>query len=352
MPRREVLRIWSWHLLTLVFPLNALAFVATGPHRGYTALFFMLPLVAAQVADTFSPPERRQPDPALPGWPFDGLLLVLFALQLIIIALLARMFTVQGFWTLDALIAVLVVGANSGYSGIVLAHELIHRRQRWLQRLGRILLCTVVYEHFYTEHRLGHHVRVGTPEDPATARYGESFARFYFRTVPAQFMSAWQLDRRRVIQGLVAEWTLAIAILVTCGAAAFFVFLLQALFASRALEVVNYFEHWGLVRRGPRVRPADSWDTHSWFTYYGLTGLTRHADHHAWPARPYQQLRVSEESPVLPRGYIAMFPLALARNKKFQALMTEELRRRKLGPFGGDETGGAIVDEAVGARSF
>jgi len=332
-PTREVARIWAWHLLTLVFPLNALTFLATGPHGAGVALLFVLPLVAAHAADRRSPPERREPDPALPAWPFDALLFVLFGLQLVNVLLLARLFAVQSFWSVDTLVAIIVVGANSGYSAIVVAHELIHRRSRGLQLMGRILLCSVVYEHFYTEHLRGHHVRVGTPDDPATARFGESFARFYFRTVPAQFRSAWRLDRRRVIQGLIAEWTLAFAIAISCGAGAFAVFLLQAWFASRALEVVNYFEHWGLERRGRRVAPEDSWDTHSWFTYYGLTGLTRHADHHAWPSRPYQQLRVCEESPILPRGYIALFPLVLARNREFQRLMTEELQRRRLGPF-------------------
>jgi alkane 1-monooxygenase len=87
------------------------------------------------------------------------------------------------------------------------------------------------------------------------------------------------------------------------------------------------------MRTGKRVSPVDSWDTHSRFTYYALTGLTRHADHHAHAARPYQQLRVHEEAPVLPRGYIAMFPLVLGRNAEFRRLMTEELRRRRLGPF-------------------
>jgi alkane 1-monooxygenase len=139
--------------------------------------------------------------------------------------------------------------------------------------------------------------------------------------------------RNRVLHGLVAEWSLAFGILALAGAASMVVFLLQAVFASRALEVVNYFEHWGLVRTGRRVRPVDSWDTHSRFTYYALTGLTRHADHHAFAARPYQQLRVHPEAPVLPRGYIAMFPLVLARNREFRRQMTAELERRRLGPF-------------------
>ena len=81
------------------------------------------------------------------------------------------------------------------------------------------------------------------------------------------------------------------------------------------------------------MRPIDSWDTHSRFTYFALTGLTRHADHHAHASRPYQQLRVHAEAPVLPRGYIALFPLILARNRRFRELMTAELERRQLGPF-------------------
>jgi len=349
-PTGELLGILARHLCALLFPLNALLFLATGPHTWGVALLFTLPIAAALTLDLHGPQEKRQPEPLLPAWPFDALIIVLSGVQLLNIALLARLFSTQSFLSIDALVAVFVVGANSGYSGIVIAHALLHRRSRWMQQLGRVLLLTVMYEHFYTEHLRGHHVRVGSADDPATARFGESFHRFYLRTVPAQFRSAWRLEARRlgdadmrlgdprilrsrVLHGLVAEWGLALAILLFAGAAAFGVFLLQAIFASRALEVVNYFEHWGLTREGRRVRPIDSWDTNAWFTYYGLTGLTRHADHHAYPTRPYQQLRVWDESPKLPRGYIAMFPLVMVRNRLFQKLMTKELERRGLGPF-------------------
>ena len=109
--------------------------------------------------------------------------------------------------------------------------------------------------------------------------------------------------------------------------------LLQAAWAVQLLECVNYFEHWGLVRRGKRVDAVDSWDTDSWFTLYTLVGLSRHADHHAYATRPYPQLRHSESSPKLPRGYFGMVPLAMGANGKFRRLMTAELRRRGLGPF-------------------
>jgi alkane 1-monooxygenase len=343
-------RVVAPHLLALAFPCYALLFLSTGPHRGGWALLYVLPLLLHSTADLFSPPVRRQPAPEVPSWPFDGLLFALVAFQFVNMVLLGRLFAVQSFWSLDTLVATVVVGANTGYSAIIVAHELIHRRSGWEQQLGRLLMCTAMYEHFYTEHLRGHHPRVGTEADPATARYGERFAPFFFRTVPGQFRSAWRLEakrlgdenlkpwdpralRSRVVHGLVAEVSLALGILFVFGGAAFAVFLLQALFAVRALEVVNYFEHWGLVRSGPRVSGVDSWDTDSWVTYYSLTGLSRHADHHRSPSCPYQELRVREDSPRLPHGYLSLFPLILARNQKFQRLMTAELERCKLGPF-------------------
>ena len=35
-------------------------------------------------------------------------------------------------------------------------------------------------------------------DDPATARFGETFHQFYRRTVPAQFKSAWRLEKKRL----------------------------------------------------------------------------------------------------------------------------------------------------------
>jgi len=78
---------------------------------------------------------------------------------------------------------------------------------------------------------------------------------------------------------------------------------------------------------------VDSWDTHSWFTYYALVGLSRHADHHAYASRAYQDLRVWDDAPVLPRGYVSLIPMVLANDAKFHRLATEELERKKLGPF-------------------
>lgn len=348
--RLPVASTFARHLLSLSLPLVCLAFLAGAPHPWYGALPWLLVIVAAVLADDRARPLERQPFAGLPAWPFDAALVLATALQVLNLALLARMAARDGLFTADALVAVFLVGTNSGYSGITVAHELVHRPARRFRLMGRLLLAGVLYEHFYTEHLRGHHARVGTDEDPATARFGESYRRFLRRTIPGQFRSAWRLEckrlgdermglrdprllRSRVVHGLLFEWGVAAAILVLLGPAAFALYLLQAWVAVSLLEAVNYFEHWGLTRRGKRVATVDSWDTESWFTLYSLVGLGRHADHHANASRPYQELRHFGESPKLPSGYFGMVVRVIFANRKLRATLTEELRRTRLGPF-------------------
>ena len=88
-------------------------------------------------------------------------------------------------------------------SGIAIntAHELGHKRadlERWL---SKVALAQSGYGHFFIEHNRGHHVRVATPEDPASARLGESFWAFLPRTVSGSVSSAWGLERARLDRG-------------------------------------------------------------------------------------------------------------------------------------------------------
>lgn len=355
--------VWARHLLCLVMPLTTLAFLLTGPHSWWSAPLFLLPLYVSVIADMRSPGEYSEPTPNLPSWPFDGILYLLFALQLANVVLAARLASITGVLSIDMFVAVQLVGINSGYSGIVVAHELIHRNERHLQFFGRVLMGSTLYEHFCTEHVRGHHARIGTIDDPATARFGETFVQFFRRTVPAQFKSAWAIENRRlgidgrvplrmwhqhhVIQGLVGEWGFAALLFVAFGPAGLLVHLLQSFHAVAALEGVNFFEHWGLVRTTRKVRPADSWDTDSRFTMYALVGLSRHADHHAYAARPYQQLRHWEESAKLPYGYFGMVMMVWFRNGLVRQMLTKELKRKKLGPF---REGGQGVDGIQGSE--
>ncbi len=341
---------WVKHLLALYVPVLATAFLLTAPHPWYVTLLFLIPVAVAHRLDKKEVEELKAPNPNFPEWPFNLLMFVAAGFQFLNVFLLVYVFSNLDVFALDTVFAIVLVGASSGYSGITLAHEFIHRRSPFFRMVGRGLLVSVFYEHFYTEHLRGHHVKVATEGDPATAKFDENFWPFYFRTVPAQFVSAWNIERKRlgdedmslfdarvlqnrVFQGMVAQIALSVVIFMVFGGFSLFLFLAQSWFASRLLEIVNYFEHWGLTRAHDRVQPEDSWDSHSWFTYYGLVGLTRHADHHANPTRPYQMLRTFDESPKLPYGYIAMVFMVMTKNKQFKKEMTERLKEKKLGPF-------------------
>ncbi len=82
------------------------------------------------------------------------------------------------------------------------------------------------------------------------------------------------------------------------------------------LEVVNYLEHYGLLRqkredgRYERCLPEHSWNSNNVASNVLLYHLQRHSDHHANPTRRYQALRHVDEAPQLPTGYAGMIVLA------------------------------------------
>ncbi len=343
------LPLWAWHLLAFVLPVATLAALVTGPHGlpGALLVFSLIPW--SVMLDNRAGPSLSQPDASISPAPFNVMVLLLTVMQVCNVVLLGRQVAITGLDHGGTWVLAFTVGINSGYSAIVVAHELIHRSNPTLQSLGRLLLSTVCYEHFFTEHVRGHHARVGTPEDGATARYGESFRAFWKRTVKQQFVSAWRLEQKRLGDVDMKVWDarnlrnrnlhgilMALAWLVGLGLAfgpgAGVLFLFQAYWAVKLLEAVNYFEHWGLTRSGKKVQVVDSWDTDNWFTRFTLVGLSRHADHHAHASRPYQQLRHFDESPKLPRGYFGTALMGMFQNERFQEEMKARLAQRGIRP--------------------
>ncbi len=217
---------------------------------------------------------------------------------------------------LDALLFTLSVGLATGGAGITIAHELGHKRARLDRLLARLLLVTVSYGHFIVEHNRGHHVRVATPEDPASARYGEAFWSFLPRTVVGSLRHAWQLDRREVLLSGLATFCVAAGLGSAFGPLAVAFFFGQSAMAVVLLEAVNYIEHYGLQRerladgRYERPAPRHAWDAYERLSNAFLVHLQRHADHHVNPMRPYAALQPQAESPRLPMGYPGMVPLA------------------------------------------
>jgi alkane 1-monooxygenase len=257
-------------------------------------------------------------------------------------------------WEIAAM--AVAVGIVTGGIGITYAHELMHQTNRFERALSEILMTSTLYGHFCIEHVHGHHIHVGTPEDPATARAGESFYAFYPRTLTGSFRSAWRIQRERMARRGRSPWSLSnpfvrylFAYIVYFGAAyalagwtGIAMFVLQAVVAITLLEAVNYVEHYGLARRllpngrYERVQPHHSWNSSHRLTNYFLINLQRHSDHHRYPQRRFPVLQHYEESeaPQLPFGYPTMLILAMVPPLWFRVMdpRVESWRQRTGAP--------------------
>ena len=225
------------------------------------------------------------------------------------------------------------LGIAAGTVGIVYAHELMHQAPAFERRLGDLLMTSVLYGHFRSEHLLVHHRYVGTPRDPVTARYNEGFHRFFLRVVPQCLRSAWTAERDKLERAKRSVWDrsnpfwrytvfqvafLVIAFLVG-GWLGVLLFMVHALVAIWQLELVNYIEHYGLTRRHlgdgkyEHVQPRHSWNAAHRATNWFLINLQRHSDHHYKPDRrfPLLQNYAPEEAPQLPFGYGVMGVVAM-----------------------------------------
>lgn len=225
------------------------------------------------------------------------------------------------------------VGVITGSIGITYAHELMHQKNRLERWLGDLLLATVLYGHFRSEHLLVHHRYVGTPRDAVTARYNEGFPTMFLRVLTHGPASAWRAERQMLARAgrgpfhpsnpfwrYGALQLLALALAVAIGGwSGLFLFLWQALVAIWQLELVNYVEHYGLTRRHlgegryEHVLPRHSWNADHRVTNWLLINLQRHSDHHYKPDRRFPLLQTydADEAPQLPFGYPAMTALAM-----------------------------------------
>ena len=240
-----------------------------------------------------------------------------------------------------------------GGAGINAAHELGHKRddaERWM---SRIALAQTLYGHFYVEHNRGHHSRVATPEDPASSRLGETFWAFLPRTVIGSLRSGWSLEAGRLARNghrplhpsnkILQAWAMSVALYGTLigvfGWRVVPFLAAQAVFGFSLLEVVNYVEHYGLLRqkvangRYERTMPRHSWNSNHRASNLALYNLERHSDHHANPTRRYQTLRNFEEAPQLPSGYGLMIGLAYV-----PPVWRRVMDHRVLDLYGGDVT--------------
>ncbi len=245
---------------------------------------------------------------------------------------------------------ILVVAALSGHTGLVVweklavfmgaglfmgqvsnsnAHELIHRPGRWLRRAGRWVYISVLFGHHLSAHTLVHHVHVATPNDPSSARSGESFYRFYPRAWIGGFRDGLRAENRRFTQSIHPWWQhpylmyvvgAVLALLVAAligGPRGVIAALGLGFFAQVQLMLSDYVQHYGLARRklqNGKFEPAGSrhsWNAPHYMSSALMLNAPRHSDHHANPIRPFPALRLNDDMPMLPRSLPVMASIAL-----------------------------------------
>ena len=227
-------------------------------------------------------------------------------------------------WDVGAFVS---LGMYYGAAGVNVAHELIHRTEKeWDKLLGRWLLAFTWDTGFAIEHVHGHHRNVGTEVDPATARRGEYIVSFVRRSTIGQWLSAKRFEDERLARKGIANtpwankfWrgqfmTLAVVALYVAflGPIGIVMAAFSGAIGKIYLEVVNYIEHYGLVRiPGTRVEARHSWDSYRRVSSGMFYNLMLHANHHKIATRRFWELEQSgDEALVLPRGYMAMILFA------------------------------------------
>jgi alkane 1-monooxygenase len=311
---------------------------------------FLAPFAAwtlFSLIDLITPQNHENADPDTPDaqlfW-YRLITLIWFPVQFVLLIWLIWYVTRSNLALWEMIALFFGMGVVSGTIGINYAHELMHQRPRWERALADLLLATVLYSHFRSEHLRVHHLHVATPRDTVTARYNEGFHRFFWRVLRAGHGSAFRGEAEMLARRGLGPWDkrnpfwlyltlqggVILLALVLGGWLGLALFLWQALVAIWQLELVNYVEHYGMTRRPlgngkyEPVRPHHSWNADHRVTNWLLINLQRHSDHHVKPDRrfPLLQSYDPDEAPQLPYAYPVMTTLA----------MVPPLWRRRMNP--------------------
>ena len=241
----------------------------------------------------------------------------------------------------DSISLVALTGLFIGIMGTVPGHELVHRKKNKFDMfMGNWLLAFSWDCAFAIEHVYGHHKNVGLGHDPATAKREENIYLFILRAIIKEQKDAWSIElnqakrreqsfisiRNRMIIGYFRSLFITFIAYLIGGISGTLIFLLCAFIAKSLLEVINYSEHYGLIRvSGETVSPRHSWNSNSTMSSIYLYNVTRHSSHHEKANLKYWELRSYNDAPMMPQGYLTMLYMALFLPYFFHRMMAKKL---------------------------
>ena len=241
----------------------------------------------------------------------------------------------------DSIFLTALTGLFIGIMGTVPGHELVHRKKsKFDMFMGNWLLAFSWDCAFAVEHVYGHHKHVGLPSDPATAKRGENIYLFILRAIIKEQKDAWNIEltqarrreqplfsiHNRMLIGYLKSLSITCIAYLIGGFSGLLIFLLCAFIAKSLLEVINYSEHYGLIRvSGEPVYPRHSWNSNSTMSSIYLYNVTRHSSHHEKANLKYWELKSYNDAPMMPQGYLTMLYMALFLPYFFHKMMAKKL---------------------------
>ena len=240
-----VTRGGNWSIATLIFAFGIIPF-----------LELFLPFLSSKI--------QIEEEHALASNRFYDLLLYInFPILYLIIFLFLDGVSEGRYSLLEFSMNLLGVGIIVGSLGINVAHELGHRSHWFDQILSQGMLMSALYMHFHVEHNQGHHLKVATPDDPATARKGELLYLFWIRSFFGGIFSAWDIERTRlkregqsgkiwrnkIFRYFIIQGVWLIFVLCFFGMKGLLAAIGFAVIGFLLLESLNYVQHYGLLRK-------------------------------------------------------------------------------------------------------
>ena len=322
------------YLFAYTVPISAYISFEFGGVLSYTAVFYafvvlpFLDIITGQNKGNLSNEELMSKKKK---WVFDAMLYLNIPLVFGLLLMVFTKIQTEVLATYELIGLSLSAGILLATNAINVAHELGHRGPYIERFMSKCLYMPCLYMHFYIEHNFGHHIKVATPEDGATAKYNQNVYAFWIRSVSKQYADAWKKQmellstKNRSFFSFYNDmlWYHLIqplylfAVLVLFSQTAMLFAIAAGLISFLFLECINYIEHYGLLRsktpsgRYERVQTHHSWNSNYNIGRIVLYELTRHSDHHFKSAKKYQLLETHKESPHLPMGYPASILLSL-----------------------------------------
>ena len=153
-------------------------------------------------------------------------------------------------------------------------------------------------------------------------------------------LSAWRIEKKRLVKKniqvfsvqnrCIRGWFMSVFVLTATGVlfgiqSALTLFAI-GLVSKLVLEIVNYMEHYGLVRHPrQRVELRHSWNSNKKISSWAMFNLPRHSHHHAKGAVPYHKLEPMPDAPTMISGYLSTMAVVLIPPLWFK-LMAPKLR--------------------------